>query len=381
MRKKKWLIGVGVFQWVFLLAFSNGAAASFESEFNDEMLLAQENINAKNYDQALASVKKLRMLIAEDEDAGSIEKAWVYDFQRYALYESGRKEEAFVVCEEAIADIGGDAFEWQYLKEHHVVRRTLRACFNMLAWANMEKATSIREMGAAINYIEQAFYTVAVTEEDSVVDEFRETKARVYLKAMSFDKRYQARAFNALSVLAKGKYKVTEDKKIIEAALADTDFIAYQFPVVPAEGSVKKFAAASPALATMEAEVKLLVDGCFKGSMQECDDLYAIALSDSSLEQYGYSCGGRAPDAEEDCVQLAQKKWQKKMPKAKKPPKKLTPNAVVLCDSGNMRACDILNENAPAGSTLAYYGYSCGGRFELLESSCNDLLYDEELED
>lgn len=183
MKIKKGFLKVICFKAFCLMFLPNSAfSSSFEDDFNDGMVLAQERINEKKYEEALTIVEKLSALVATDEDAGATEKAWVYDFQRYTLYELGRKEDAYAVCEDALADIGDQAYEWQYLKEFHVVRRTLRACLNMLAWAKMESATTIQDLGVAISRIESVFSIVAVTEDRTVVDELEAHKPVFILK-------------------------------------------------------------------------------------------------------------------------------------------------------------------------------------------------------
>lgn len=377
MNAKKWFLLAVLFNFYVLFFYAAGVKAeSFDSLFNETMLSAQANMAAKKYNDVLVSIEKLRALMDADDDVLATERAWVYDFQRYALYELGRKDEAYEVCEFAIDDIGDQAYEWQYLEDFNMVRRTLRACFNMLAWAGMEKATSIRDLKGPINNIEQAFAIVGVQEQDAVVDDFRSTKARIYLKAMDLDIRYQSRAFKALSVFAGDKKLLGYDDEVIQRALASEKFLRYKIPQIPEPYSLEKLPAAQPLPAALLTENAVLVEECQRGNMQSCDDLYAVSLGKSKLEEYGNSCGGRIANNEIDCVLLAQNQWQKKMPKAKKPPAKLIPNAASECHKGDMSACDLLTEGAPAGTDSAYYGYSCGGRFELLGSSCTDLLSD-----
>lgn len=312
-----------------------------------------------------------------DEDVLAAERAWVYDFQRYALYELDRKDEAYDVCATAIDDIGDQAYEWQFLAHFNVVRRTLRACFNMLAWAGMEKATTIEELQAPIHDIESTFSIVGALEEGSVVDDFKSTRAKIYLKAMSFDVRYKSRAFNALSVFSGGKKFLGYDDEMIQKALNSEDYLHYKMPSVPAPNSLTELPAAIAVPVLVLTESAAFVENCRQGDMQSCDDLYSISLSKSKLEEYGNSCGGRVANNDIACITLAKNKWKKKMPKAKKPPAILTPNAASECHKGDMTACDVLHEGAPAGTEAAYYGYTCGGRFELLASSCVDLLSDD----
>lgn len=349
-------------------------AESFDSLFDEGMQKAQASISVENYSEALKPIERLRALMDADDDVLATERAWIYDFHRYVLYELGRKDEAYNVCETAIDDIGDQAYEWQYLADFNIVRRTLRACFNMLAWMGMEKATTIRELQTPINDIESAFAIIGVQEENSVVDDFKSTRAKIYLKAMSFDSRYASRAFNALSVFAGDRKFLGYDDDAIQKALVSEEYLRYTIPSIPEPYSLKKLPAALPVPASVLTESAGFVEDCQQGDMQSCDVLYSISLGKSKLEEYGISCGGRAANNNIDCVTLAQNKWLKKTPKAKKPPTKLVPNAASECHKGDMNACDLLHKGAPAGTGAAHYGYSCGGRFELLGSSCVDLL-------
>ncbi|WP_339616915.1 hypothetical protein [uncultured Gilvimarinus sp.] len=348
-------------------------AESFDDLFSSKMGQAQHYISNKQYQEALEVVNHLRE--AMDDDVGAVEMAYVYNFQRYSLYELDRIDEAENVCKKSIKDLEEYAFEWQYSAEYNVVRSTLRACYNMVAWQDMERAQSVGELTDAIYNIESGFYTVGATEDDTVVDELRETDALIYLKAYGFDKSYINKAYSKLLFFSENKsFLDSADQKIKDALVSDW-FKNYTLPDAPEQGSLKSVPKATPVPREVMDELVQLASQCKAANMADCDTLYHISLADSEQEAYAASCGGRVRDKTEFCVDYAKKHWQDKTPSGKKVPRKLSVNAATKCFDGDLSACDTLYY-AAAGSQANRYARTCGGRFEWVDSPCSYLLKD-----
>jgi|SRR5690554_1747173 len=370
---RKYLVAI-VLPLMLCLGFSAQILAeSFDDLFASNMGQAQHYVSNNQYQEALEIVERLRQ--AMDDDVGAVEMAYVYNFQRYSLYELDRIDEAENVCETAINDLEDYAFEWQYSAEYNVVRSTLRACYNMIAWQEMERAENISELTDAMYNIETGFYIVGATEDDAVVDELRETDALIYLKSYGFDKSYVNKAYSKLLFFAKNeKFLASADQKIKDALVSDW-FKKHTLPELPEQGSLTSAPKARPVPQGVMDEISQLALQCKAGNMANCDNLYHISLEGSKQETYAASCGGRVDDNVELCVDYAKKHWQDKTPAGKKLPRNLSVNAASKCFDGDLSACDTLYY-ASAGSQANRYARTCGGRFEWVDSPCANLLED-----
>lgn len=165
------------------------AAARQPANFHASMVNAQRAMTEGRHADVLALVQPLEAQLLK-EDAGYTEKvkwAWLFEFKRFALYELGRVPEALQTCTLATQRLAGN--DWPYLTDFNVVRATRRACHNMLAWHGQERARSLAELAGAIEHIDACFDTVSPIEDDDVLDNFHETRLRVYLKAAAWDAR------------------------------------------------------------------------------------------------------------------------------------------------------------------------------------------------
>ncbi len=93
-----------------------------------------------------------------------------------------------------------------------------------------------------------------------------------------------------------------------------------------------------------------LWDGCNGEDFGACQMLYEEAPVGSEYEWFGGSCGGRLDSAEGCSLAGA--------------PDVALEGLAQECDSGELLACDHLREEAPAGSDLAQFAATCGGRRE-----------------
>lgn len=372
--------------WVFIQVVGwavwagDVSASSYQEQFSTHMEAAQSHIAKKEWDGALGALSKLKTLLDSDSDSTSaIELAWYFDFQRFVLFESGRKEQAYKACELAVDELGDDVDEWQYLEEFNVVRRTLRACYNLLAWENMETAKTLDELHSAIQFIVDGLSIRGAGEDEDVLDPFLATEVIIYLEAMRYEIRYKAYAFNLLRTFDKRKNLPGADDERIVRALKSPEYLQHVFPVAPEDysfSSVKNMPAAKPVPKSVHKQLLGFVTDCHRGKMLACDTLYEVSLDNSILEKYGNTCGGRLKNSNDEyCEDIESSLW---LLKGKKPPTKLTPNAATACEKGDMAACDILYDGSPRSSDAEFYGESCGGRFELVLGGCEVLLEGDE---
>ncbi len=197
----------------------------FRKQFDNLMQNAQKQMSNKNYQKALELVNNAEGVLTQHKDKAELSMwAYVFDYQRYLLYELNKKEDALEVCREAIAKFKeGD---WAYLPEYNVVRATKRASYNMLAWAAVEKDSNEHQLNEAIQLIESCFSTISPIESESVFDSFYETKALVYKKATEFNSdKYKRTYFSVLKKISNKKINI-EDERILKD-LKNSDFIAF----------------------------------------------------------------------------------------------------------------------------------------------------------
>jgi hypothetical protein len=96
-----------------------------------------------------------------------------------------------------------------------------------------------------------------------------------------------------------------------------------------------------------------LADACFAWDLAACDALYLAAPADSQLQAFGGDCGGWLVDTDGRCEEY-------------EPLTALT----LACESGDFGACGELYWNAPVGSQLEDYGYTCGFRYDPAVDTC-----------
>lgn len=185
-----------------------------------------QQIANKNYSKALENIEKAEKLLQEKTEIDLPQLAYLYDTKRFSLYELGKKEEALTSCQEAIEKLQTSA-NWAYLPEYNMVRGTLRACYNMLAWDIQKKAQTEEELQPAIEFINKCFSTIDPIEDKSVLKPFYDTRALVFQKAYALNPdKYQILFFESLEKLEKSQMEITE--KILQDALKQEDYLTYK---------------------------------------------------------------------------------------------------------------------------------------------------------
>ena len=122
-----------------------------------------------------------------------------------------------------------------------------------------------------------------------------------------------------------------------------------------------------------------LWDGCADGDDQACDDLYWGSPYLSGYEDFAVTCGGRGlshgtcdggagpgdidPGADPDGSSGADEE-------VPDPDAAQWDSLAVLCEAGDLAACDDLYYFSPAGSDSELFGSTCGGRSEETDGGC-----------
>lgn len=141
--------------------------------------------------------------------------AVVWDHQRFALYELGRKEAAYELCQKAIATLSKVEL-WDYLDDFNPIRHCLRAMHNMLAYRLWESAEGLSELQEGLHHSNLSFSIFSPIEDDTALYPFYETKALLLGRLSELDTNYEKR----LDLL------LTKIKKL---RLADTNILSKEF--------------------------------------------------------------------------------------------------------------------------------------------------------
>ncbi len=205
-------------------------AAAPAQDFHSQMVAAQRAMSAQDYPRVMQLVQGLEAdLKRRDPDFSEKEEwAWVLDFKRFALYETGRIPEALASCRLAVNKLVGSA-DWAYLESYNIVRATRRACHNMLAHEGMEKARSLAALQESIEHIDAVFDIGSPIEGEGVHDAFFETRLRVYLKAAGWDpKRYREPLLQALNEAEHRELALPDDWPELDALRRSADYQRYR---------------------------------------------------------------------------------------------------------------------------------------------------------
>lgn len=158
----------------------------FDGRMREATLLVQDKSYAEAIDILFLAEKQLR-------DAQCSEMrlwAYVWDHQRYALYEAGRKDESLALCRSIITELEKLTL-WDYLEEFNPIRAAIRSAHNSLAYYCYETATDLNTLVEGIQHIKTTMKTIAPIEDKTVLNPFYETQALLLHKATSFDAGYQ----------------------------------------------------------------------------------------------------------------------------------------------------------------------------------------------
>lgn len=148
--------------------------ASFDKQMVEASLLVQD----KQYDAAISLLQQIENMLTAAQSKEMRLWAYVWDHQRYALYEAGEQEASFAVCRHTIEELSKVTL-WEYLQEHNPIRAALRAAHNNLAYHCYEKG----EIVEGLKHIKICMKTIAAIEDKSVLHPFYETQALLMHKA------------------------------------------------------------------------------------------------------------------------------------------------------------------------------------------------------
>lgn len=185
----------------------------YKEEFDLQMREAALLVQDKNYTEAIGILDRAEKQLSAAQCTEMSWWAYVWDYQRYALYEAGRKEESFALCRKIIDELNKVTL-WDYLEEFNPIRAALRSAHNNLAYHCYETATDLKGLQDAIKHIKTTMKTIAPVEEKSVLNLFYETYALILNKAMGFDPAYKKDLEKVVSKI--NKFKLKEDGLLSE---------------------------------------------------------------------------------------------------------------------------------------------------------------------
>jgi predicted DNA-binding WGR domain protein/tetratricopeptide (TPR) repeat protein len=177
-----------------------------KDEFDHRMREVGLLVENKDYTLALDILAQAEQQLKDSQHSEMRLWAYVWDHQRYALYEAGKKEESMAICRHIIAEVGKITL-WDYLEEHNSIRGALRSAHNSLAYQCYETATDLNGVKEGLDHIKITMKTVAPIEDKTVLNPYYETQARLLHKAMSFDAAYQKDLDKVMTKITKSKLK------------------------------------------------------------------------------------------------------------------------------------------------------------------------------
>lgn len=177
-----------------------------QGEFDKQMQEASLLVQTGSYHDALVLLEKTEQLLKNSHCSEMRLWAYVWDHQRYALYEAGKKEESLALCEQIIQTLSKITL-WDYLEAFNSIRGTLRAAHNSLAYRIYETATDLAQLKEGLNHIKITMKTIAPIEDKSVLNYFYETQASLYHKAITFDTTYEKDLEKVMAKITKLKLK------------------------------------------------------------------------------------------------------------------------------------------------------------------------------
>lgn len=161
-----------------------------QPEFDKLMREITLLVLSKEYTQAIDMLAQAEKLLTDAQSSEIKLWAYIWDHQRYALYEAGKKEEALALCKKIVAELSKITL-WDYLEEFNPVRGALRSAHNSLAYRCYETATELKGVEEGLKHIKVTMKTIAPIEDKNVLNYFYETQALLLHKAMGFDASYQ----------------------------------------------------------------------------------------------------------------------------------------------------------------------------------------------
>lgn len=201
--------------------------ATIEAQFDTMMRSAQQALNDRRYPAVLSLVVGFEDKLKRHDAKYAEQTMWAYllDFKRYSQFETRDKAGSRATCRRAVEVLSPNGPD---TKDGNVVRGTVRACHNMLAWDRQAAARNEAEMADAIRHINACFASVGANEPPSVVDDFFETRATVFIKANRLgNDAYRRQLFETLAEAQVRKVDLNGSPEIAKA-LKSREYLDYR---------------------------------------------------------------------------------------------------------------------------------------------------------
>ncbi len=197
--------------------------------FDKLMERSQEQVQRGKHKEGLDTLEEAAKLLEKEKDTSAESWAWIYDGQRYSLFELKRFDEAMDVCRKAISHLEKTT-QWAYLSEHSHIRGTLRATHNMLAWLLCERAKNLKDAEVALDHIERCYKAVSPID-GTTLQEFDETRAMVLLKMIEFSDDpapYKTQLNVVLLKMVRQENRDLDNNPTLQALIKTEEFEAYK---------------------------------------------------------------------------------------------------------------------------------------------------------
>ncbi len=183
-------------------------------EFGHLMQQASFHLEHTEFSEALLLLTQQEEMLRAANCSDWALWAMVWDHQRYALYESGRKDEAYELCERSIATLSKLVL-WDYIAAFNPIRHCLRAMHNMLAYRIYEGAEDVNELKVGLDHSNLSFSIYSPIEEKTSLYPFYETKALILDRLSELDQKYEKKLERILGEIK--KLRLAEQGMLSEA--------------------------------------------------------------------------------------------------------------------------------------------------------------------
>ncbi len=160
--------------------------------FGQLMQQASFHVEHKEFSEAVSILSQAEGMLREANCSDLALWAMVWDHQRFALYELGRKEAAYELCQRSIASLSKEVL-WDYIEDFNPIRHCLRAMHNMLAYHLWESAEDLSELEEGLRHSNLSFSIFSPIEDETALYPFYETKALLLDRLSKLDRKYEKR--------------------------------------------------------------------------------------------------------------------------------------------------------------------------------------------
>lgn len=162
-----------------------------KAEFDGYMKETERCYQAEDYHAGLEQLARAQHLLEQSVCSDMAFWAYLWDHQRYGLYETAQFEAWRALCEHAEQRLSSLDL-WAYLEQHNPIRACLRNLYHAKAYELWQQAESLADLKRALEFSKRCLSTIAPIENKDVLHPFYATQALILRAAARHDDNYHA---------------------------------------------------------------------------------------------------------------------------------------------------------------------------------------------